>query len=253
MSGAPQPSGARWLTPLGVGLAAGAPWLPGAAGPGDAFVALGLSGVLLPACAGLAALGRVAWWRAGLAASGAWTAAFAIAALGGVRPLDASATWLGLWALWSGWALAGAGSALLVASPRSGKSSAGQQDRGSATGCAVALAWVAAGALWTGLPVRAERAGAGPDVPAGWAQAAPERAARLLDASPATWAFEVAGVDWMRHPAIYEPAGTDWFSGSRAPWSAGVAGLLALVLGCTFGGCCAVVRHRSESRMQASA
>jgi len=57
--------------------------------------------------------------------------------------------------------------------------------------------------------------------------------ARLLDASPVAWAAESAGIDWMRHPAVYDAAGTadigpDLRSGRRS-WLA-AAGLL--VVGC---------------------
>jgi len=55
----------------------------------------------------------------------------------------------------------------------------------------------------------------------------------LLDASPVAWAAESAGIDWMRHPAVYEAAGTadigpELRSGRRGWLAAG--GLL--VVGC---------------------
>ena len=58
-------------------------------------------------------------------------------------------------------------------------------------------------------------------------------AARLLDISPVAWAAESAGIDWMRHPAVYEAAGTadiglELRSGRRGWLAAG--GLL--VVGC---------------------
>lgn len=243
-------TGARRQAPffgLGLALALALPWLPGEAGAGDAYAALGLSGVVLPGLACLAALGGAPWWRVGLAVGGAWSLAFGAAAVLGPRPLEPGGSWLGLAALWCGWALAGAGSgARAVWSDRA------DPGGGAPRGLGLALAWVALGALLSGLPGRFERAPEGPDRPASWAQGAPERAALLLDLSPATLAFEVAGVDWMRHPAVYEPAGTDWFSGSRAPWSAGLAGPLALVLGCVFGGCCAGFRGGRETRAHTS-
>ncbi|MHC4378314.1 MAG: hypothetical protein ACYS26_17060, partial [Planctomycetota bacterium] len=155
--------------------------------------------------------------------------------------LEPGGAWLSLLALWVGWALAGAGSGARAA--RIG---------GLPASLGLALAWTALGALLIALPGRGERAPAGAVGPAGWAQGTPERAALLLDLSPASWAFEVAGVDWMRHPAVYDPAGTDWFSGSRAPWSSGLAGPLALVLGCAFGGCCAGFRGGRETRAHTS-
>ncbi len=60
-------------------------------------------------------------------------------------------------------------------------------------------------------------------------------AARLLDASPVAWVAESAGIDWMRHPAVYDAAGTadigpDLRSGRRS-WLAAVG---LLVVGCAF-------------------
>ena len=239
-----------WRNPqfaLGLACASFGPWLPGAAGPGDAYVALGLSGVVLPACGCAAALGGVDWRRAGLAVSWAWTASFVVAALIGPRALEAGWSWLALACLWAGWGMAGAGSGARLVRR-------GETSRAStwSSGAGLCLVWVASGALLTGLPGRVERVPKAPSAPAGWAQSAPDRAALLLDISPATWAFEVAGVDWMRHPAVYEPAGTDWFSGSRRPWSGGVAGPLALVLGCAFGGCCAGLRGKRETSLHTS-
>lgn len=81
-------------------------------------------------------------------------------------------------------------------------------------------------ALAAGLPGRAGLA------ESGFAERRPRLGALLLDLSPLTWVFESAGLDWQRHPAVYGPAGTDWFSGGRAPYARGVATPLALVLGC---------------------
>lgn len=53
----------------------------------------------------------------------------------------------------------------------------------------------------------------------------------LLDLSPLSWTLESAGVDWERHPAIYGPAGTDWFSGERRPFRGSLFGPLALLVG----------------------
>lgn len=65
------------------------------------------------------------------------------------------------------------------------------------------------------------------------ARSQPELAAQLLGLQPAVWAAELAGLDALRHPAIYEPYGTDWLSQSRSPQGARVAVALALVLGCS--------------------
>ena len=61
----------------------------------------------------------------------------------------------------------------------------------------------------------------------------PELSAALLDASPVAWIVESAGIDWMRHPAMYDPAGTadigpELRSGRRS-W---LAAVVLLVVGC---------------------
>jgi hypothetical protein len=47
-----------------------------------------------------------------------------------------------------------------------------------------------------------------PSIP-GWIGEAlpPQHSALILDLSPWTWVMEAAGLDWLRHAAIYEPAG----------------------------------------------
>ena len=51
----------------------------------------------------------------------------------------------------------------------------------------------------------------------------------LLDLSPIVWVVESAGLDWMRHPAVYERAGTgDLGPEMRVAW-AGVGGPLLLL------------------------
>ena len=61
----------------------------------------------------------------------------------------------------------------------------------------------------------------------------PSLAARLLDFSPATLLAECAGLDWMRHPAIYAPAGAaDIDPATRIAFSGSLAGPLAFVVGC---------------------
>ena len=61
----------------------------------------------------------------------------------------------------------------------------------------------------------------------------PRAAARLLDLSPATLLVESAGVDWMRQPAVYGPAGADAIGPDlRMPWRGELAGPAVLLLGC---------------------
>ncbi len=82
-----------------------------------------------------------------------------------------------------------------------------------------------AGALLAALPAWGGLAGDGP-----WSAAT---AARLLDLAPTTWVVECAGVDWMRHPAVYAPAGADAIGPElRLPFRGAVAGPTLLVVGC---------------------
>lgn len=61
----------------------------------------------------------------------------------------------------------------------------------------------------------------------------PAVAARLLDLSPVTLLAECAGLDWMRHPALYDPAGTvDIDPSLRVAWRGTLAGPVAFVVGC---------------------
>lgn len=89
------------------------------------------------------------------------------------------------------------------------------------------------GALATGLP---GRGGLG-DRP--W----PPAAARvLLESSPATIVVESAGVDWMRHPLVYDAVGTDRFE--RMPYRGSLAGPLVLLVGCLLSAVAAVLERR---------
>lgn len=55
----------------------------------------------------------------------------------------------------------------------------------------------------------------------------------LLDISPVVLVLESAGVDWLRHPAVYGPAGGDGLGPDlRGAWSGEVAGPVVLLLGC---------------------
>ncbi|MEL6715133.1 MAG: hypothetical protein AAFU73_10045 [Planctomycetota bacterium] len=60
----------------------------------------------------------------------------------------------------------------------------------------------------------------------------PAATARLLDASPRVLVMEAAGADWVRHPSLYGPAGTDRIGPSvRSPYRP-VAGRWVLLVGC---------------------
>jgi hypothetical protein len=61
----------------------------------------------------------------------------------------------------------------------------------------------------------------------------PALAARLLDLSPVTLLAECSGLDWMRHPAVYAPAGAaDIDPATRVAFSGALAGPIAFVVGC---------------------
>lgn len=67
---------------------------------------------------------------------------------------------------------------------------------------------------------------------------APEWSARLLDLSPWTWVMESSGIDWLRHAAVYEPAGAlDIDPALRQARSGGSLAVMLLIVG----GCGALV------------
>jgi len=79
----------------------------------------------------------------------------------------------------------------------------------------------------------------------------PPAAARLLDLSPVTLVEECAGVDWMRHPAVYDPAGSaDIDPSLRIAYRGSLAGPLAFVVGCALA---AVGVGLARARSKASA
>jgi hypothetical protein len=70
----------------------------------------------------------------------------------------------------------------------------------------------------------------------------PAVASKLLDLSPATLVIECSGLDWMRHPSIYGPVGTDRFE--REAWNGPLTGSIVLALGCAAWLAAARVRDR---------
>ena len=61
----------------------------------------------------------------------------------------------------------------------------------------------------------------------------PAVTAQMLDISPVAWSLEGAGVDWMRHPAVYELAGTANIDPSmRTQHRNWLAAATLLVVGC---------------------
>ena len=208
---------------------------PGAAGWADARVLFGFAVLMAAPCGAWLGwcgegrprrtLGLLSGGLAGLAA------ALALTRLLGPPALEAPGVWVaalvpaGLLA--SGLALGAAACAL----PR-GRASA----LGAGPWRLCAGLWLA-GLFLLALPTRAGMGGEA------WARKAPASAALVFGLSPWTVALEAAGVDWMRHPAVYSAAGTDWISGARrGPTAAGAAfacaglglGLLGLLGLCRF-------------------
>ncbi|MEZ6016567.1 MAG: hypothetical protein R3F49_15730 [Planctomycetota bacterium] len=144
-------------------------------------------------------------------------------ALGPARPWAATVL-LGLFALGAGvagWA------------PRT------RAERHGAPGAGPALALLALGALLHGAPVR---------YGLGRAPWPPAVAARALDLAPSALVMEAAGVDWLRRPALYGPAGADSISPSlRAPWRPALAGAVALMLGFTSLAAARVAQRRRQA------
>ncbi|HIL36446.1 MAG TPA: hypothetical protein EYG26_03095 [Planctomycetes bacterium] len=189
-----------------VGLCLGAVALAAArwgAGPVPALVFAALLAPMIGACLGAAGPGVPKLWasfRMGLAALvilACW------ALVPGVDPV-------GVVLAWSGLMLLGSGLAALM----HGRWSIDRRSLGAA------LFFL--GALLSALPGGAGRLQGGAFDPA--------TTAWLLDLSPATLMVESAGLDWLRHPAVYGPAGGDALGPDlRGPWGALAGGVLALV------------------------
>lgn len=206
--------------------------LAGAGGRADLTALLAWLTLSSGAAACLAGGAGARWSRlVPLAAIGWGAAAAAAVALGPQRQAEPSVLS----------ALAGLGPALGLAALGGGL---GSRRPRQAPGLAAAL--LAAAALLCALPGRADR------VEAGWAERRPGVAAALLDVSPLTVAAEAAGIDWMRHPAVYGPAGTDWFSDRRRPHGP-LAGAVALVVGCALGFASASVRRPRTTDLEQTA
>lgn len=207
-----------WLVALGwplLGLA------PGSAGPMDGRILLGFLVVT--------ALPVALWWqRPGRPAGSPWAKALLGLAVGVLHlclclafgpvpaPLGSARALLGLGPV-AGALSAGLGLGRLLAR---------RAPRWQASGTALGLAL---GMLLVALPTRA---GLGGEV---LARREPAWSAVLLSISPWSLTLEAAGFDWLRHPAVYGPAGTDWSSGYRRgptpPLAAGYVLGMGVLLG----------------------
>ena len=201
-------SGARELLPgLLPGLFLGL--LPGGLALGADRMGLGpvpglvFAGLLAPLVgARLGGVGALAAGRMALAALGVWICwSF-------VPRTDA----LGVLCAWSGLMLLGSGLGSLL------------RGRWSLDSSVLGAALFLLAAFLTVLPGGAGRVDGG--------AFEPEITAWLLDLSPASLMVESAGIDWLRHPAVYGPAGGDAIGPDlRGPWGPLAGGVLAL-LGC---------------------
>ncbi len=155
--------------------------LPSGAGPADPLALAAWLALVAPAVgalAGSAAVRRGARGAAGLLTPFVWLAVLALLARDGARLPDPGGAGLGIGGLF----FLGAGLGAL------------RPER--AAPCAALLALLAL--LLALLPT------AGGVLAEPWP---PTWAARLLELSPLTFVLERGGLDWMRHPWVYEPAG----------------------------------------------
>lgn len=198
--------------------------------------AVGLAGALPPGGRGDPAL-ALAWL-----ALWATPAGCLAAARGPGRAWLAPAVWSGglalllggaapelPWGLAAGAGLFGLGAGLGARDPRAA--------------LARAAALLLGGALLAALPSCGGVAGEAP-----WS---PVLAARWLDASPASLVVECAGIDWMRHPAVYAPVGADAIGPQlRLPWRGSLAGPTVLMVGCALAWWGARASARPTARRQ---
>lgn len=101
--------------------------------------------------------------------------------------------------------------------------------------------WVAA-ALFLAMITLTALPAVGGLAPAPWP---PALAARLLDISPVALILECGGVDWMRHPGVYAPVGTDAIGPDlRLAHRGFLAGPLTLLVGWSLASACQFLARR---------
>ena len=194
---------------------------PGEHGPDPLAALAWIAIIALPCGIGCGVLALRAWPFAA-SVPALWMSALALAGVGSDRAL-ATPVWAAL--AWTGIFAAGWGIGRLCESGV----------RASAAGLCLSV-------LLAVLP------GAGEFLGQPWP---PKVAARLLDLSPVGVCTESAGVDWMRQPSVYEPAGAlDIDPGLRRPWRGKLAGPGLLMLGCALAALGAA-RARARDRAQA--
>ena len=215
---APGPSGLRDLSLTLAVAAGGCVGAAGSAGPADPTALLIWLAIYAPAAGFLLGALGVRPWLFAPAAPGLWMVTLVLLDIAAQRdlptPLWGALAWTGLFAAGLGLGRRGA-----VARGERGQVSVPARSPARALGGAGALLLLTAALV--ALPGKGGRA----------REPWPPAAARaLLDLSPATLVVESAGVDWMRHRAVYEPVRSDRFQ--RLPYRGALAGPLALVVGC---------------------
>jgi len=192
--------------------------IPGARGPDPLAELCWIALVALPCGVACGAL-LLRPWPFAASVPALWMTALALAGVSSERtlasPLWAAPCWTGIFA--AGWGL--------------GRwSRAGVRSVAAALCLSILLAVLPSAGAFLGRP---------------WP---PKIAARLLDLSPVSVCMEAAGVDWLRHPAVYEPAGAlDIDPGLRQPFRGRLAGPALLLLGCALAAFGAV-RARAQER-----
>lgn len=170
--------------------------------------------------------------------------------------------WLALWALPSGFLAGSAGLGRLAPLPPLAWAALGVilgRDLPDPAGAVLAVSALHAGgvALAQFLPGRALAGGGAALLAAGLFAALPSGGgalghpwplpltALLLDLSPLVWVFESAGVDWMRHPSVYELAGAgDLGPDLRVAWPGWRSALPAFLVTTAVAGLAAHLRDR---------
>ncbi len=180
--------------------------LPGGRGAPDAIAFLTWLAFLAPAVGALAAGLRIPLWPHAAAIPGTWM--LVLVGVDALGPRDLATP------IWSSLAAAGLfglgfGIGRLLRSENAAVTAAGLLTLSAI----LVLAPVAGATLRAPWPARAS--------------------AILLDASPATLLAECGGIDWLRHPAVYDAAGTsDIDPRTRSPYAPPLAAGIVLVLGC---------------------
>jgi hypothetical protein len=178
--------------------------LPGARGPDPVALLVWLSMWSVPAGV-LAGESALPLWPAAPVVPALWMGILGLVAAGSTRILPSPA-WSAL--AWSGLFAGGFALGRLFPSRASRIAAACLLGAGVLDALSISGAWLA-----SPLP--------------------PAVSARLLDLAPSTLLAECAGLDWMRHPAIYEPAGAlDIDPSLRVAWRGFLAGPIVFLVGC---------------------